>query len=208
MQGIFITFEGLDGSGKSTHLEIADRTLRARGLPVLVVREPGGTWVGERIREILLDRTGQDMDDITELLLFASARAQNTRDVIRPALEAGRIVLCDRYTDSTVAYQGHGRGLDIGTIRRVNEIATGGLTPHRTFLFDLPAEMATGRLRSRNGEPDRMDANSADFKRRVRDGYLEIARQEPERFVVIDARGTIDETAERLSKILKEVLGL
>jgi dTMP kinase len=206
MAGVFITFEGLDGSGKTTHLEIADRTLRAMGIRTRVVREPGGTWVGERIREILLDRSGRGMDDIAELLLFASARAQNVRDVILPALREGMTVLCDRFTDSTVAYQGYGRGLDIDTVRRINQVATGGLHPDRTFLFDLPVEAATARMGSRKEGPDRMDANSFDFKLRVRQGYLEIARLEPDRILVIDAAGSITETAEHLSQKLKEVL--
>lgn len=205
MTGIFITFEGLDGSGKTTQMEIADCTLRALGIRTRVVREPGGTWVGERIREILLDRTGRDMDEVAELLLFASARAQNVRDVILPALEEGLTVLCDRFTDSTVAYQGYGRGLDIEMVRRINMIATGGLQPHRTYLFDLPVEDATERMRSREESPDRMDANGDAFKRRVREGYLEIARLEPDRITVIDAAGSIEKTAEHLSQKLKEV---
>ncbi len=205
MNGIFITFEGLDGTGKTTQLEIADEALRARGIRTLVVREPGGTWVGERIRGILLDRSGRDLDDVAELLLFAAARAQNVREVILPALADGRTVLCDRFIDSTVAYQGYGRGLDIDTARRINEIATGGLVPTRTYLFDLPVEAAAERMRSREEGPDRMDANSVAFKNRVRDGYLELARQEPERIIVIDASGTITETAERLSQKMKEV---
>ena len=206
MNGVFITFEGLDGCGKTTHLEKADQLLREKGYRTLVIREPGGTWVGERIREILLDRSGKGMDDVAELLLFASARSQITREVILPALEAGTVVLCDRYIDSTVAYQGYGRGLDIGMVHRINEIATGGLMPLRTYLFDLPAEAATERMRARGGIPDRMDENSMAFKRRVRDGYLEIARREPGRFVLIDAQGTIGETAQRLSQKLEEVL--
>ena len=205
MKGIFITFEGLDGSGKTTHMEIAEKALRAQGTRTLSVREPGGTWVGERIREILLDRSGKDMDDVAELLLFASARAQNVREVILPALEDGYTILCDRFTDSTVAYQGYGRGLDIDMVRRINAIATGGLVPHHTYLFDLPVEAATERMRFRDAHPDRMDANSIAFKQRVRAGYLEIARTEPGRFTVINAEGSIDETAERLSQKLKEV---
>ncbi|HEY5466314.1 MAG TPA: dTMP kinase [Clostridia bacterium] len=205
MTGVFITFEGLDGSGKTTHMEIADRTLRAQGIRTRVVREPGGTWVGERIREIVLNRIGREVDDVAELLLFASARAQNVRDVILPALEDGMTVLCDRFTDSTVAYQGYGRGLDIETVRRVNWIATGGLQPHRTFLFDLPVEDATARMRSREESPDRIDANGTAFKQRVRGGYLEIARLEPDRIIVIDAAGSIEEIAEHLSQKLKEV---
>ena len=205
MTGVFITFEGLDGSGKTTHMEIADRMLRAQGIRTRVVREPGGTWVGERIREILLDRTGREMDDVAELLLFASARAQNVRDVILPALEDGMTVLCNRFTDSTVAYQGYGRGLDIDTVRRINRIATGGLQPHHTFLFDLPVDTATARMRSRTESPDRIEANGTAFKQRVRDGYLEIARLEPDRIIVIDAAGSIEKTAEHLSQKLKEV---
>lgn len=205
MTGVFITFEGLDGSGKTTHMEIADRMLRAQGIRTLVVREPGGTWVGERIREIVLNRIGREVDDVAELFLFASARAQNVRDVILPALEDGMTVLCDRFTDSTVAYQGYGRGLDIETVRRVNWIATGGLQPRRTFLFDLPVDAATARMRSRTESPDRIDANESAFKRRVREGYLEIARLEPDRIIVIDAAGSIEKTAEQMSQKLKEV---
>ena len=205
MTGIFITFEGLDGSGKTTQMEIADCTLRALGIRTRVVREPGGTWVGECIREIVLNRIGREVDEVAELLLFASARAQNVRDVILPALEAGMTVLCDLFTDSTIAYQGYGRGLDIETVRRVNWIATGGLQPHRTFLFDLPVDAATARMKSRTESPDRIDANGTAFKQRVREGFLEIARLEPDRITVIDAAGTIEETAEHLSQMLKEV---
>lgn len=206
MKGVFITFEGLDGSGKSTHLEKADQILRARGYTTVVVREPGGTWVGERIRDILLDPDGHGMEEVAELLLFAAARSQIAREVILPALSAGQAVLCDRFTDSTVAYQGFGRGLDIAMVRRINEIATGGLTPHRTCLFDLSAEAAVARRQGRGGTPDRMEANGLAFSRRVREGYLALARQEPERILLIDASGSIAQTAERLSQKLKEVL--
>ncbi len=206
MKGVFITFEGLDGSGKSTHLERADQMLRTRGYQTVVVREPGGTWIGERIRSILLDPAGHGMKEMAELLLFAAARNQITQEVIVPALAAGQAVLCDRFTDSTIAYQGYGRGLDICLVRRINDIATGGLTPDHTCLFDLPPEAAIARRQRRGGTPDRMETNGLAFARRVREGYLAIARQEPERILLLDASGSIAETAERLSQKLEEVL--
>jgi dTMP kinase len=187
----FITFEGLDGSGKSTHLERAARRLEAAAVPFVVTREPGGTELGAAIRGVFLDRRFAGMDGLVELLLVFASRRQHLLEVIEPALAAGKHVLCDRFTDSTRAYQGAGRGIEAAAIDRVDLLATGGRVPDRTILFDLPAEEARRRghsgARQRAGEVDRLDAEALAFYERVRRGYLELAAAEPERIRVVDS---------------------
>ncbi|MGI9952584.1 dTMP kinase [Moorellaceae bacterium AZ2] len=195
MKGIFITFEGPDGSGKTTQMGLLARHLERKGRRVLCTREPGGTPLAEAIRRLLLSSWPEQVLGITEVLLYAAGRAQHVQGKILPALEAGQVVLCDRFVDSTLAYQGFGRGLNPELVRRINDLATGGITPHLTLLLDLPPE--EGLRRSRDGEGgralDRFEQEDLDFHRRVREGYLELARREPGRIKIIDALGSKDE---------------
>lgn len=183
----FITFEGVDGAGKSTNLEAAAAHLRALGEDVLVTREPGGTPLAEAIRRLLLTPTDEPLDARAELLLMFAARAQHLEQVIRPALAAGQWVLCDRFTDATYAYQGEGRGLPPAWIAALVEIVHPDLQPGATLFYDLPAAAAAARQAVREGALDRIEQENAAFFRRVRAGYLARAAAEPERFRVIDA---------------------
>ena len=200
----FITFEGIDGSGKSTQLRMLASELRLRGCEVVSTREPGGTSLGQRLREALLDSQEQ-VDPLAELLLYAADRAQHVRALIRPALAAGQLVLSDRYADATVAYQGAGRGFPPALIAEVVELATGGLKPDLTLIFDLTVEESQRRAahRVRAGEThDRLDAEDVIFHRRVRDAYLQIAAAEPARVRVIDAGGSVAETQAEVQKLV------
>jgi dTMP kinase len=207
----FITFEGLDGSGKSSHLRQSAAWLEERGVPHLVTHEPGGTPLGDALRAVFLDPKWGEMDGTVELLVVFASRRQHLLEVIDPALEAGKTVLCDRFTDSTRAYQGFGRGVPLDRICQVDRIATGGRTPDRTLLFDLPAEEARARghspSRRRRGTADRLDAEGLAFYERVRAGFLEIARNDPERFRIVDSSGAAAETQARVREALEEWLG-
>jgi len=193
---MFITFEGIDGSGKTTQL----RRVASRFPDAVLTKEPGGTPTADRIRAILLDAASK-LDPVAEVLLFAASRHQHVTEVIRPALDAGRVVLCDRYTDATLAYQGFGRLIDLDRLRLLNDWATGSLTPDRTLLFDIDEETGLRRARGRGGEELRFEAEDLRFYRRVREGYLALAESEPKRFVVIDANGTEDEVAARVAEV-------
>ena len=195
MAGVFITFEGIDGCGKSTQLRLLASQLRLRGMPVVATREPGGTPLGQKLRAALLD-VKEEVDPLTELLVFAADRAQHVRKHLRPALEQNLIVLSDRYADATRAYQGAGRGFDPELIQEIIELATGGLTPDLTLLFDLSVAESTVRTRKRvqNKRTDRLDVEDEAFHTRVRSAYLEIAEAAPDRFRIIDARGSVEET--------------
>ena len=184
---MLISFEGIDGSGKSTQLVMLREVLEDRGLTVVVIREPGATLLSESIREILLS-TKQTITPTAELLLFSAARTQLVEKVIEPALNEGSIILCDRYVDSTTAYQGFGRKLDLDSVRLCNRLATRGVMPTVTFFIDVAYEQAQQRMQFDLGvgEPDRMERSGRDFFERVRYGYLQIAVDEPERFMVID----------------------
>jgi dTMP kinase len=192
----FITFEGGEGSGKSTQIDLTAKFLSSHGVPFLVTEEPGGTLLGKRIREILLNRNTFEIAPIAELLLFQASRYQHVETVIRPALQAGKLVLCDRFTDATVAYQGCGRGIDLERIQQLNDIASASLKPDKTFLFDVPVELGLGRasrrmdLQQDRPREDRFEKETLEFHQRVRDGYLSLARKEPERFIILD--GTKD----------------
>ncbi|MCS7039488.1 MAG: dTMP kinase [Anaerolineae bacterium] len=183
----FITFEGIEGSGKTTQMQLLRDWLQARGEQVLATREPGGTAIGDRIRAILLDPNHTEMAAETEILLYAAARAQIVRQIIRPHLEQGWIVLCDRFFDSTLAYQGYGRGLPLNILRDITAFATGGLVPDLTFYLDLPVEVGLRRKAQTPAEWTRFEAETLAFHRRVRKGYLELAAAEPRRWVVLDA---------------------
>jgi len=189
---MFITFEGLDYSGKSTQVTRAVDRLKREGRSVLLVREPGGTEIGEKIRSILLDRKSKGMTDISELMLFSASRAQLVHEVLRPALRRGEIVICDRYFDSTTAYQAYGRGLNLQDVHRVNAVATSGLSPDLTVLVDITVD-EIGRRKAAAGIPfDRMESSGRTFYERVRSGYLAMAAAEPDRFVRIDGMATVE----------------
>jgi dTMP kinase len=192
----FITFEGIDGCGKSTQLRMLASELRLRGREVVSTREPGGTPLGVRIRQLVLDAEEQ-VDPLAELLLYAADRAQHVRTHVRPALESGHVVLSDRYADATVAYQGAGRGFPPELVSELVVLATGGLMPDLTLIFDLPVDESQrrqARRTSKGHKADRLDAEDAAFHTRVRDAYLRIAAAEPERVRVIDAAGSVQET--------------
>jgi dTMP kinase len=192
----FITIEGPEGGGKTTQAEHLRASLERSGRRAHVTREPGGTWLGERIREVLLSRTGSSVatDPLTDALLFNAARRQLVSEVIRPALESGISVICARYADSTLAYQGYGAGVPIDRLRAIAETATDGLTPDITILLDLPVE--DGLARKAPGDITRFEAEfDLAFHRRVRAGFLELAASDPDRFVVVDARASATEVA-------------
>jgi dTMP kinase len=192
-RGAFLSFEGIDGSGKSTQLQRLAERLEAAGLPVVRAQEPGGTRVGLEIRKILLDRASGDLRALPELLLYFASRAQNVEEVIRPALEQGRIVLADRFTDASAAYQGYGRGLGAETVAALHRVACKDLQPDITFFLDVDVE--TGLRRARRHLPDRLEQESLEFYQRVREGYLEIAAREPRRVLVIEGRRAPEEIA-------------
>ena len=203
--GTFITFEGIDGSGKSTQLRLLGNFLRANGCDALLTREPGGTALGLRLRAALLDAM-EEVDPLTELLVFAADRAQHVRRMLRPALAAGRVVISDRYADATVAYQGAGRGFSPELISQIVQLATEGLKPDLTLLFDVSIEESTNRTTRRSNNKtsnrDRLDIEHADFHTRVRDAYLQIALAEPERVKLIDTSGPVERTQERVREIV------
>ncbi len=183
---MFITFEGIDCSGKSTQIDLLAKQLRDQRREVLIVREPGGTDISERIRSLLLDLTHGEMDSHTELLLFSASRSQLVMQRVLPALDRGAIVIADRFYDSTTAYQGYGRGIDIEAIAHIHTVATHGLRPDLTFFIDISVEESLARRAARAGSIDRMENADTDFFHRVRDGYLHIASVEPSRFRTID----------------------
>jgi dTMP kinase len=201
MGGLFVTFEGGDGSGKSTQLARLDERLRRGGFDPLVVREPGGTRLAESIRSLLLT-PGAPMGAMTEALLMVAARSDLVATRLRPALDEGRVVLCDRYTDSTLAYQGGGRGLDGAMLAAWNRAATGGLQPDLTLLFDLEPELGLARRAAAHGGTNRIDLESETFHGRVRERYLQLARAEPARFTVLDADRPASELAERVWSVV------
>ena len=203
MAGVFITFEGIDGCGKSTQLRLLASELRVRGLEVVTTREPGGTTLGQRLRAALLD-VDEQVDPLAELLVFAADRAHHVRTLLLPALAASQVVLSDRYADATVAYQGSGRGFEPKLIQDIVQLATGGLKPDFTLLFDLSVPESAVRTRRRlaSKNSDRLDSEDAEFHTRVRNAYLEIAKAEPQRVRIIDARGSSQETHEIVMDIV------
>lgn len=208
MRGKFITFEGIDGSGKTTQLRLLSGDLRQKGYDVLTTLEPGGTPLGRRLREVFLD-TEETVAPLAELLLFAADRAQHVEFLIKPSLNAGKIVISDRYADATRAYQGAGRGFPESTIEQIIKTATDGLKPDLTVFFDVSVEKAILRKDSRNesGEKkNRMDAESFEFYNRVRDFYLEIAAKEKKRFRILEATGSISEVHKQVLEIVTEFL--
>lgn len=205
-RGRFITFEGIDGCGKTTQFRLLAQWLRERGKDVVETVEPGGTAIGQQIRRILLDPASSEIQPRTELLLYFASRAQNVDQVIRPAIDSGRIVLCDRFTDSTFVYQGCGRGLDSDVVLDLDRIACRGLRPDITFLIDIDPETSLARARRRNERvgpaESRIDDESEAFHERVRRGYLALAKTEPERIIVIDGAASIGDVAQRIRETL------
>lgn len=194
MRGRFLTFEGIDGCGKTTQLNLFANYLRRRRVPFLVTREPGGTELGERIRQVLLSEASAGMEPQTELLLLFASRAQNAAQIIRPALARGRVVLCDRFTDASLAYQGYGRGLDLDFIRRLDRFACRGLKPDLTFVIDIDPATSVRRARRRNvtarRDEGRFERETRAFYARVRRGYRALARREPRRVKLIPGEDT------------------
>ena len=200
-KGLFITFEGADGCGKTTQMKLLAEYLKQQGKDVVLTREPGGKGLGEKVREILLNYDGP-VSDRCESFLFLADRAQNIDIIVNPAVEDGKIVLCDRHIDSTVAYQGYGRGLDIERINKLNNIATNGKKPDLTFVFDIDVETSMKRV---GKEKDRMESAGIDFHNRVRKGYLELAKQEPQRIKVLDATKSIEEIHKNVVEIFENI---
>ena len=206
MRGAFITFEGIEGVGKSTQVALAAAHLRRRGIEPVVTREPGGTALAEKLRALVLEPGNGPVGPTAELLIMFAARASHVADVIRPSLDVGRCVLCDRFTDATEAYQGGGRGVDTGAIRALAGIAHPGLAPDLTLVFDAPETVANARLAERGAGQDRIEAEDSDFFGRVRRAYLAIATREPDRVRVLDATrleaGIAAEVADLIDGIL------
>lgn len=203
---MFITLEGPEGSGKTSQIPVLADFLRQKGYHVLVTREPGGTSVGDQIREVLMNLKNVSMVPETEILLFQAARAQHVAEILRPALEEGKVVICDRFGDSTLAYQGYGHQTNIKTLRDLINFATGGLTPDLTLLLDIPVNEGFDRKIKNESEWNRLDAYAKAFHERVRAGYLELVREEPERWRIIDASQEKDQVQEEMRKMVLQSL--
>jgi dTMP kinase len=205
--GILITFEGIDGCGKSTQHNLLAAHLARRGVACVSTRQPGGTELGRKIREALLGGADGSVDPLAELLLYEADRAHHVRTLVKPALEAGAIVLSDRFYDATTVYQGYARGFDLTLVHQLNRLAAGDVTPHRTLLYDLPVEQGLGRTHKpgeERGGPDRLDREPVAFHQRVREAYLELAAREPDRFRIIPAAGSIEQTFELTLDAVRE----
>jgi dTMP kinase len=208
MPGLFISFEGLDFSGKTVQCGLLHQALSGAGHQVVAVREPGGTKIAEATRHVLLDVDHSVMSPRTEILLYSAARAQIVYEIIQPALAAGKIVLADRFVDSTTAYQGHGRRLDLEFVRRVNEFATAGVLPNATFFIDVPVSVAAERRESSGRAADRLEGEAAFFHERVRAGYHLIAAESAGRFIIIDGKQPIEAIAVQIRQHLATKFGL
>lgn len=209
MAGLFVTFEGIEGCGKTTQAELLRVNLEKENHRVVFTREPGGTEVGEKIRDVLLDNRIKGMEPLTELFLYLASRAQNVQKLIRPALRDGAIVVCDRFADASLAYQGAGREIGISCVARLNEAATLGLVPDYTVLLDLPVELGLKRISARTGKKqkqDRIEQEQIDFHIRVREAYLVIARESSGRIEVFDATRSKEELAEEILNSVKRVM--
>lgn len=201
-KGLFITLEGADGCGKTTQLNLLKEYLTSKGYEIVVTREPGGKGLGEKLREILLNYDGE-VSDRCEAFLYLADRAQNLDTIIKPAINSGKIVLCDRHTDSSVAYQGYGREQNIDNINMLNELAVNGVHPDLTIVFDIDTETSMARV---GAEKDRLESAGIEFHKRVRNGYLEIAKKNSQRIKVVDASQTIEDVQRDVIKIVEGVL--
>ncbi len=197
MKEFFITFEGTEGCGKTTQAELLYHYIQDKGISTILTREPGGSDISERIREILLDRRSLDMVPLTELFLYLASRAQHTQEVIKPALAQGKIVISDRYTDASVVYQGYGRGISRPLIEQMNKTATGGLLPDLTIILDIDPAIALERIERK----DRFESESIEFHKRVRAGYLRLARENPERVVILNGSESISQIHSNIKDI-------
>lgn len=209
---LFITFEGVEGSGKTTQIQRLKRYLTRKGIDCKVTREPGGSPISEKIRKILLNPAHREMVSLSELLLYEAARAQHVKEVIEPLLKKGITVLCDRFSDATVAYQGYGRNLDLGLVERFNRLSSQGINPDITFLLDCPSGTGLKRAVSRNRiqrreSEERFEREKIQFHHRVRRGYLSIAEKEPHRVKVIDTREGEEKTFEKIRQIVDKLMG-
>ncbi len=203
---MFISFEGIDCCGKTTQAKLLIEKLQSHSQNVLFLREPGGTTISEKIREILLDKKNLKMIQVSELFLFSASRAQLVTEVIKPALLQSKIVICDRYVDSTTAYQGYGRGLTIGAVKTINRVATTDVMPKKTFFLDITVQEMLSRRTASKADTDRMEMSGEEFFNRVRSGYHALAKEEPERFVVINAKQPIETVHEQVWKTVEEML--
>lgn len=206
MKGLFITFEGPDGAGKTTQVQRFVDQLKHQGFDVLMTREPGGTPISDKIRELILTPEHQEMDDITEVLLYAASRSQHVHEKVIPALKSGKIVVCDRFVDASIAYQGYGLGISVDEVKQINRFATSGLVPDRTYLLDVPVAEGKTRLLARSGL-DRIEQKGEAYHERVRDGFRQLAEQHPERIRVINAFRSIDTIAEEILADFTDWLG-
>lgn len=205
MKGVFISLEGIEGTGKSTQARLLSEALEKKGFKTVLTAEPGGTAISLGIRELLLDKAHRGMDPVTELFLYSAARRQHLVEVIHPALAEGRVVITDRFSDSTRAYQGHARGLDLALIEDLDAVVTGGLRPHLTLLLDVDVE--TGLRRNREAEKvDRLELEDIAFHERVREGFLSIAQAEPERVRIIDAKDGVAGVSEAVLRVVENFL--
>ncbi len=203
MSGLFISFEGIDGCGKSTQADLLRSYLESKGEQVELLREPGGTALSEQIREILINPNNDKMDPSTESILLSASRAQLTREIIIPALERGNVVICDRYADSTLAYQGYGRGINLEWLEKLNAFATAGLKPDITLLVDLPVDEAFNRMQSKSF--DRIEMEGIEFLDKVRSGYLELTDRFSKRYFMIDGMETIEEMSKKIINKIEEI---
>ncbi|KOP28121.1 thymidylate kinase [Hapalosiphon sp. MRB220] len=207
MNGKLIVFEGVEGCGKTTQIQLCSEWLQSLGISVLVTREPGGTSLGLHLRRLLLEKSpDQPIADRTELLLYAADRSQHVEEELRPNLEAGKTILCDRYTDSTIAYQGYGRGLDMSLIDKLNSIATNGLESDITLWLDLDVEVGLARKRGTSTTLDRIEQEAIAFHRRIQQGYAELAKTYPRRIVRIDANANVEIVQKQIQKVLTQKL--
>ncbi len=203
--GLFITFEGTDGSGKTTQIKLAEAYIRENGYDVVLSREPGGTRISELIRDMVLDPANTEITPLTEMIMYAASRAQHVEQVIKPAIEQGKIVICDRFVDSSYAYQGCGRGVDLKAIADVNRVAVNGTVPDITFFLDIDPEIAITRRINATGA-DRIEQEKLDFHKRVHEGYRKLAILYPDRIKTIDAARSINEISEEIIDYLYEIL--
>jgi dTMP kinase len=208
---LFITFEGVEGSGKTTQIRRLERYLTRKGIPCKVTREPGGPPISEKVRKILLNPDHREMVPLSELFLYEAARAQHVKEVIEPLLAKGVVVLCDRFSDASIAYQGYGRKLDLGLVRKLNRLSSQGIKPHVTFLLDCPSDLGLKRAVQRNQvqrkeREERFEREKIQFHHRVRRGYLSLAKKEPHRVKVIDTRQGEDKTFEKIRRIIDNLI--
>ncbi len=206
VKGYFITFEGIDGCGKSTQVRRLGERLQGKGIDVVITREPGGTEISEWISKLVKDKRNARIGGLTELFLYMASRSQHVEEVIGPSVKEGKILVSERFSDSTLAYQGYGRQLDMKVISSLNSIATKGIAPDLTILIDLPVDVAQGRIEQRGTPPDRLESEDREFHCRVKKGYLEIARIEPQRVIIIDGSRGVESVWGEVKKVIWERL--